>query len=56
MSELEHLMLTVVTTNVAARGLYSSLGFESFGIECEALKLGDQLFDEELMSLKLKAA
>jgi len=53
MPDLNHLMLTVVTTNEAARNLYSSLGFKTYGTESEALKLGDRLLDEELMSLNL---
>ncbi|MDX2105559.1 MAG: GNAT family N-acetyltransferase [Candidatus Melainabacteria bacterium] len=52
--DLEHLMLSVVTTKEAARKLYLSLGFQIYGVENKALKLGEQLFDEELMSLTLK--
>jgi RimJ/RimL family protein N-acetyltransferase len=46
-------MLTVVTINRAARGLYLSLGFKSYGIENAALKLDGRYLDEELMELKL---
>ncbi len=52
--DLEYLTLTVVTTKTSARQLYSSLGFETYGLERAALKLGEQLFDEELMSLALQ--
>lgn len=51
--DLEHLMLSVVTTKEAARNLYLSLEFKPYGVESEALKLGERLLDEELMSLKL---
>lgn len=54
LSDMEELLLTVVTNNEAARKLYLSLGFETYGIEKEALKLGGRLFDEEMMRLKLK--
>jgi ribosomal protein S18 acetylase RimI-like enzyme len=50
---VEHLTLSVVTANEAARNLYLSLGFETFGIEKALLKVGDQFFDEDLMSLRL---
>lgn len=50
---LEQLLLTVVTKNEAARNLYLSLGFQPYGIEREALKLGDRFLDEEMMILKL---
>jgi len=51
--DLEQLALTVVTNNEAARNLYLSLGFQSYGVEREALKLGDRFLDEEMMVLKL---
>lgn len=50
---LEQLLLSVATTNEPARRLYSSLGFISYGIESQTLKIGDQYIDEELMMLKL---
>ena len=53
--EVEQLHLAVVTTNTAARQLYQSLGFEVYGLEPRALKLGDQYWDEELMILRLHA-
>lgn len=51
---LEHIMLTVVTANGAARELYRSLGFVSFGIEPKALKWQGLDYDEELMQLSLR--
>ncbi len=50
---LEELLLTVVTSKESARSLYLSLGFKSYGIERNALHIGDKYFDEELMALTL---
>ena len=52
--DLEQLLLGVVTGNHAARRLYSSLGFVSYGLEREALKIGSRYLDEDLLSLDLK--
>jgi ribosomal protein S18 acetylase RimI-like enzyme len=52
--DLEQLLLSVVTSNQAARRLYSSLGFTSYGLEREALKIGGRYLDEDLLSLDLK--
>jgi ribosomal protein S18 acetylase RimI-like enzyme len=48
---LEQVALGVSTTNVAAKRLYESLGFEIYGRENRALKIGDEYVDEELMVL-----
>jgi ribosomal protein S18 acetylase RimI-like enzyme len=53
--DLEQLQLAVTTHNTAARGLYASLGFESYGVEPHALKLPDRYLDEDLMVLWLHA-
>jgi ribosomal protein S18 acetylase RimI-like enzyme len=54
MPGLEQLHLTVVTVNVAARALYRSFGFISYGIEPRTLKLDDgRYLDEDLMWLRL---
>lgn len=50
---LEQLHLIVVTTNVAARHLYLSFGFEVRGQFSQAMKLGDTYWDEEIMVLYL---
>jgi RimJ/RimL family protein N-acetyltransferase len=50
---LEQVNLTVSSHEVAAKTLYRSLGFETFGVERAALKIGDQYFDEEYMVLRL---
>ncbi len=52
---LEQLHLAVTTRNTEARSLYASLGFETYGLERHALKLGDRYIDEELMALWLGA-
>ena len=51
--DLEQLVLSVVTSNETARNLYLTMGFQSYGLERQALKLGDRFLDEELMVLKL---
>jgi ribosomal protein S18 acetylase RimI-like enzyme len=51
---LERVLLMVATEQTAARQLYLSLGFESFGCEREALKAGDVYVDEEHMVLRLR--
>ena len=50
---LEQLQLAVVTTNRAACLLYRSLGFEVYGTEPRALKMGEHYWDEDLMVLGL---
>jgi len=51
---IERVLLMVATSQTAARRLYGSLGFESFGCERQALKVGDAYVDEEHMFLKLR--
>ncbi|WP_091187800.1 GNAT family N-acetyltransferase [Paenibacillus catalpae] len=51
---LEQINLTVISENAAAKALYASCGFEVFGIERNAMKAGDQYWDEENMVLRLK--
>ena len=50
---LTQVQLSVVTRKTAARSLYLSLGFRPWGIEREALKLGDEYLDEEYLVLFL---
>jgi RimJ/RimL family protein N-acetyltransferase len=50
---LEQINLTVVSENEIAKKLYSSLGFEVFGVERNSLKFNGQYFDEDLMVLKI---
>jgi ribosomal protein S18 acetylase RimI-like enzyme len=51
---LEQIHLAVGTDQAAAQRLYKSLGFEAYGRDVHALKLGDSYVDEELMLLRLK--
>ena len=48
-SQVELLNLTVVTSNERALRFYKGLGFESFGTERKALKIGAEYYDEELL-------
>jgi RimJ/RimL family protein N-acetyltransferase len=50
---VEEVCLTVVTSNAAARRLYSAAAFKEYGLERRALKVGSQYYDEVLMSLPL---
>ncbi len=54
--ELEVLHLSVGSESQAARVLYSSLGFESYGVEPRAMKLEDRYIDVELMALPVDEA
>src|SRR5579864_1831726 len=46
---VEQVLLSVAATQEAAIGLYRSLGFEAFGREPRALKIGERYVDEEYM-------
>ncbi|WP_252189176.1 GNAT family N-acetyltransferase [Rossellomorea vietnamensis] len=50
---IEQLMITVVTTNETAKGLYLSCGFIPYGTEKRALKYNEEYYDEELMVMFL---
>jgi RimJ/RimL family protein N-acetyltransferase len=50
---VEELCLGVATSNRAAHRLYSAAGFEPYGLERRALKLGEEYYDELLMALVL---
>ena len=51
---VEQILLSVGATQIAAKRLYRSLGFESFGCEPRALKIGDQFIDEEYLVLRFE--
>jgi ribosomal protein S18 acetylase RimI-like enzyme len=51
---LEQVSLGVSVSQAAARWLYGALGFEVYGYEKHALKLGDTYVDEEHMVLWLQ--
>ena len=50
---LELVNLSVSSSQTAAKKLYRSLGFESFGVEDKSLKIGDRYLDEEYMVLRI---
>jgi RimJ/RimL family protein N-acetyltransferase len=52
-SVVEEICLTVVASNTAAHRLYRAAGFEQYGLERRALKVGDAYHDEMLMALQL---
>ncbi len=51
---VEQLHAAVVTTAHPARALYRKLGFEPYGLEPRALKVGQEYFDQELLVLRLE--
>jgi ribosomal protein S18 acetylase RimI-like enzyme len=48
---VEQILISVATTQAAAAKLYRSLGFETYGREPRALKVGGRYIDEEFMLL-----
>jgi RimJ/RimL family protein N-acetyltransferase len=50
---IEQIQLSVTTQQTSAVKLYLALGFEPFGREPKALKIGDRYFDEDSMVLWL---
>jgi ribosomal protein S18 acetylase RimI-like enzyme len=50
---VEQLHAAVVVDALPARALYRKLGFERYGLEPRALKVGGQYFDQELLVLRL---
>lgn len=50
---IEQIGLSVVFDNIAAKKLYHSIGFETYGVEKKALKIGEMYRDEEYMVLFL---
>ncbi|HEY2104858.1 MAG TPA: GNAT family N-acetyltransferase, partial [Candidatus Binataceae bacterium] len=53
-ASLEHILLCVATCQEAARQLYCGCGFEVFGTEPHALKVGSRYIDEEHMILRIR--
>ena len=53
MDGLEQINLAVVSGNPAARSLYISLGFVSYGLECRAVFVNGEYLDDEYMTLFL---
>jgi RimJ/RimL family protein N-acetyltransferase len=52
-ADLRQINIMVAVTQVAATRLYQSLGFERFGRERDALRVGDAFMDEDWMVLRL---
>ncbi|MEH7226789.1 GNAT family N-acetyltransferase [Bacillus sp. JJ1566] len=50
---VEQIYLTVTSTNEPAKNLYNFLGFKTYGIDKNGLRIDDKYFDEELMVLVL---
>ncbi|KOP67201.1 acetyltransferase [Bacillus sp. FJAT-18019] len=50
---LEQINLSVVSNNESAKKLYQAVGFETYGLERNALKFNGQYYDENLMVLRL---
>jgi ribosomal protein S18 acetylase RimI-like enzyme len=53
-SGLELINLAVASHNRPAQSLYESLGFQLYGRDVHALKIGDAYVDENLMVLRLR--
>lgn len=53
---LEQLVLTVTQTNDAARALYESEGFRSFGIEPRAIRVDGRYYDKNHMIRRMKGS
>ena len=51
---LEQILLAVATGQESARRLYLKFGFEAFGVEPRALKIGSEYVDEEHMILRVR--
>jgi len=51
---VEQILINVTTTQTAAIALYRAAGFEFFGRELRALKIGERYIDEDYMVLRLK--
>ncbi|RNA70010.1 GNAT family N-acetyltransferase [Alteribacter keqinensis] len=52
-SHLEQIYLAVTSKNEPAKKLYTSLGFETYGVEKRALNVNGVFYDDELMVLML---
>lgn len=50
---VEQIHLTVTSSNEPAKKLYASLGFETYGVEKNALRIDGTYYDEDLMVLFL---
>jgi ribosomal protein S18 acetylase RimI-like enzyme len=53
-SSLEQILLAVANSQTAACQLYRSFGFEKYGTEPDALKVGSHYIDEDHMILRIR--
>lgn len=53
-AEITQIKLSVHTRNAPARQLYTLSGFQSYGIERNVIRIGEESFDEELMMITLR--
>lgn len=53
-SSLEQILLAVASGQTAAKRLYRSFGFETYGTEPNALKMGSTYVDEDHMILRIR--
>jgi ribosomal protein S18 acetylase RimI-like enzyme len=53
-SSLEQILLAVASGQTAAKQLYRACGFETYGVEPDALKVGSMYVDEEHMILRIR--
>jgi ribosomal protein S18 acetylase RimI-like enzyme len=53
---LEQIILSVTHSNEGARSLYIGMGFVTFGIERNAIKVGQNYYNKEFMALNLTKA
>jgi ribosomal protein S18 acetylase RimI-like enzyme len=51
--EVKQVYLSVTSSNDPAKNLYQSLGFKTYGIDKNGLRIGDKYFDDDLMVLVL---
>ncbi len=51
---IEQIYINVESSNTVAKTLYESLGFEEYGMEKRALKIGNKYYDEVLMVKRLQ--
>lgn len=54
--DLEEVQLSVSASQAAARNLYAAMGFETYGREPRALRVGEQYFEEDYMAINLRAS
>lgn len=53
-SSLKQILLAVATSQEAAKRLYREFGFETYGTEPRALKIGRRYVDEDYMILRIR--